>query len=62
MALNALRAANYGVPFVVKESHADISARVTQLARTIVDMFVEKDEGSTETAKERRRVGLGRLL
>ncbi|MCD4739259.1 MAG: response regulator [Anaerolineae bacterium] len=58
----ALRAANYGVPFVVKESHADISARVTQLARTIVDMFVEKDEGSTETAKGRRRVGLGRLL
>ncbi|HEY90017.1 MAG TPA: MinD/ParA family protein [Thermoflexia bacterium] len=58
----ALRAANYGVPFVVKEPHADISTRMTQLARTIVDMFVEEDEEFAEETQERRRMGLGRLL
>ncbi|MEA3309498.1 MAG: response regulator [Chloroflexota bacterium] len=59
----ALRAANYGVPLVLKEPNADISVQISHLARTIVDMFrVEETEDIAETATDRRRVGLGRLL
>jgi pilus assembly protein CpaE len=59
----ALRAANYGVPFVLKDSRADISEAISQLADELLAIMGKDEEEESEPAEESsRRVGLGRLL
>jgi pilus assembly protein CpaE len=58
----ALTAANYGVPFVVKEPRAPISQAVIKLAQVIDKQFASGTEESTQPAETQRRLGLGRLL
>jgi pilus assembly protein CpaE len=60
----ALRAANYGVPFVLKDSRAAISQAVSDLAQSIVEQFKEEpeEEAAQSQGSSQKRVGLGRLL
>jgi pilus assembly protein CpaE len=59
----ALRAANYGVPFVIHDPKTPLSQSVMELARSIEERFVVAAEEEDESAEtQQRRVGLGRLL
>ncbi|MBN1921391.1 MAG: response regulator [Anaerolineae bacterium] len=58
----ALTAANYGVPFVVKEPRAPISQAIIKLAQVIHKNFSDETEESSQPAETQRRSGLGRLL
>ncbi len=60
----ALRAANYGVPFVLKDSRAAISQAISDLAQSIIEQFKEEpeEEAAQSQGSSQKRVGLGRLL
>lgn len=58
----ALTAANYGVPFVVKEPRSPISQALIKLAQVIDKQFAEETIESAQPAETQRRMGLGRLL
>jgi pilus assembly protein CpaE len=60
----ALRAANYGVPFVLKDGRAPISQAISDLAQAILGEFEhEVEEGQADDKESaQKRVGLGRLL
>ena len=60
----ALRAANYGVPFVLKDGRASISQAISGLAQSIAGQFEQETEEGQTADKEssQKRVGLGRLL
>lgn len=60
----ALRAANYGVPFVLKDGRADISQAVSELAQSVLGKFAQETEEdqAAESTESQKRVGLGRLL
>lgn len=60
----ALRAANYGVPFILKDGRAPISQAISELAQSVLEKFEQESEEEEESAKEssQKRVGLGRLL
>ncbi|MGC9397646.1 MAG: response regulator [Anaerolineae bacterium] len=60
----ALRAANYGVPFVLKDGRAPISQAVMDLAQTLLAELKQEEREEENAAQEssQRRVGLGRLL
>ncbi|MFP4344003.1 MAG: response regulator [Anaerolineales bacterium] len=59
----ALRAANYGVPFVLHDSKSALSQAVLELSKGILAHFETEVEEAEESAEaQQRRVGLGRLL
>ena len=60
----ALRAANYGVPFLLKDARAPISQAMSELAQSVLAKFEQESEEDQEAEKEsaQKRVGLGRLL
>ncbi len=58
----ALTAANYGVPFVVKEPRSPLSQAIIKLAQVIDKRFSNEAEESAQPAEVQRRPGLGRLL
>ncbi|MGC9356365.1 MAG: response regulator [Anaerolineae bacterium] len=58
----ALRAANYGVPFVIHDAKAPISQAVEELVRAIVARLTEEREEVESAEPQQKQVGLGRLL
>ncbi len=58
----ALRAANYGVPFVVQEPRSLLGQAVIKLAQTVEKQFADEVEEQILPAEAQRRSGLGRLL
>ncbi len=59
----ALRAANYGVPFVLKDARAAISEAIDTLAEELLAIFQPEEEEAQPVVEETsRRSGLGRLL
>ncbi len=60
----ALRAANYGEPFVLKDARSLIGQAVLGLAKKIHNRFAQRAEEEEAAAEEesQKRVGLGRLL
>lgn len=57
----ALRAANYGVPFIIQSPKLPIGQAMTTLAQVVHDRLREK-ESSPATDETQKRPGLGRLL
>jgi pilus assembly protein CpaE len=58
----ALRAANYGVPFVLKDARAEISEAIETLATELLAIFRPEEEDVQPVEETSRRSGLGRLL
>ena len=58
---SALRAANYGIPFVVQDPRLPISLAIANLAQLIIDRFAV-EELPQPSEQQKKRVGLGRLL
>lgn len=58
----ALRAANYGVPFVIQEPRSALSQAIIKLAQTIEEQFAEEAEAAPQATDAQRRSALGRLL
>ncbi len=58
----ALRAANYGVPFVFQEPKLPISQAIVKLAQVIAERFTVQDEPAPQADTQTKRTGLGRLL
>ena len=58
---SALRAANYGIPFVVQDARLPISQSVAKLAKLLVERFVT-EELPQPSEQQKKRIGLGRLL
>lgn len=58
----ALRAANYGVPFVVQEPRSLLSQAVIKLAEVVEKRFADEAEELAQPAEAQRRPSLGRLL
>ena len=60
----ALRAANYGEPFVLKDARTPIAQAILDLAKKLHNRFAQRAEEEESAAEEelQKRVGLGRLL
>ena len=58
----ALTAANYGVPFVIKEPRSPLGQAVIKLAQEIDKRFTEEATEAAQPVEAQRRAGLGRLL
>ena len=60
----ALRAANYGEPFVLKDARSPIGQAMIALAKKLHNRFAQRAEDEEAAAEEelQKRVGLGRLL
>ena len=60
----ALRAANYGEPFVLKDARTPISQAIIDLGKKLHNRFAQRAEEEEAAAEEelQKRVGLGRLL
>ncbi len=58
----ALRAANYGVPFVIQEPRAAMSLAITSLAQQIHERYTKELVAQAEILEEQKRIGLGRAL
>lgn len=59
----ALRAANYGEPFILKDNRTPIAQAVIDLAKKLHNRFAQRAEEKAAAEEEtQRNVGLGRLL
>ena len=59
----ALRAANYGEPFILKDNRTPIGQAVIDLAKKLHNRFAQRAEEKAAAEEEsQRHVGLGRLL
>ncbi len=58
----ALRAANYGEPFMVKNRNTLLGQGVMSLAKNVKERLTEKVEEDASAEESQKHVGLGRLL